>query len=49
MPPEAMVVRRWGLAQWSAQLQAGALTLDSLEQRLLASQEFYQLAYNSVV
>jgi hypothetical protein len=29
---------------WTPQLKSGAMTLDSLAQRLLASQEFYQLA-----
>ena len=33
---------------WTAPLQAGTTTLDAIAQRLLASQEFYQLAYVSV-
>jgi uncharacterized repeat protein (TIGR01451 family) len=36
------------LALYTPQIQAGTLTTDQLAQRLLASQEFYQLAYNSV-
>jgi hypothetical protein len=36
------------LAQYSAQLQAGTITTDTLAQQLLASQEFYQLAFNSL-
>jgi uncharacterized repeat protein (TIGR01451 family) len=37
------------LTQWTAQLQAGTITLDTLAQKLLASQEFYQLAYHAIV
>jgi hypothetical protein len=37
------------IAQWTAQLQAGTITLDTLTQKLLASQEFYQLAYHAIV
>jgi hypothetical protein len=33
---------------WTAPIQAGAMTLDALAQRLLSSQEFYQLAYNNI-
>jgi hypothetical protein len=36
------------LAQYSAQLQAGTITTDMLTQKLLASQEFFQLAFNSL-
>lgn len=36
------------LAQYSPQLQAGTLTADQLAQNLLASQEFYQLAYHAM-
>ena len=34
---------------WTAPIKAGTTTLDGLTQRLLASQEFYQLAYNKIV
>jgi hypothetical protein len=37
------------LALWTPQIQAGAITTDTLVQRLLASNEFYQMAYNAVV
>ncbi len=37
------------LALYAPQIQAGTLTTDQLAQNLLASQEFYQLAYNAVV
>jgi protocatechuate 3,4-dioxygenase beta subunit len=33
---------------WSAPIKAGTMTLDSLAQRLLASQEFYSLTYNTI-
>jgi uncharacterized protein (DUF2141 family) len=33
---------------WTAPIKAGATTLDDLAQRLLGSQEFYQLAYNNI-
>jgi protocatechuate 3,4-dioxygenase beta subunit len=33
---------------WTTQLQANTITLDQLEQRLLTSQEFYQLTFNSI-
>jgi protocatechuate 3,4-dioxygenase beta subunit len=33
---------------WTTPIQAGTMSIDDLAQRLLASQEFYQLAYNSI-
>jgi hypothetical protein len=33
---------------WTTQLKANAITLGQLTQRLLASQEFYQLAFNNI-
>jgi uncharacterized protein (DUF2141 family) len=33
---------------WTGPIQTGATTLDALAQRLLSSQEFYQLAYNTI-
>jgi hypothetical protein len=36
------------LAQGSSQLRAGTATTDTLTQKLLASQEFFQLAFNSL-
>ena len=33
---------------WTAPIKAGTTTLDDLAQRLLGSQEFYQLAYNKI-
>jgi uncharacterized repeat protein (TIGR01451 family) len=36
------------LARFAPQVQAGTLTTDQLAQRLLGSQEFYQLAYHSI-
>jgi hypothetical protein len=33
---------------WTTALQAGTITLDGLAQKLLTSQEFYQLTYNNV-
>lgn len=34
--------------KWSAQIQAGTLTLDALAKRLLSTNEFYTLAFNKV-
>jgi protocatechuate 3,4-dioxygenase beta subunit len=34
--------------KWTAQIQAGTLSLDQLSQRLLSSQEFYVLAFNKI-
>lgn len=36
------------IALWTPQIQAGTLTLDTLAQRLLASQEFSTLAFNRI-
>ncbi len=34
---------------WTPQVQAGSISLDQLTQRLLTSQEFYQLTFNKVL
>jgi SdrD B-like domain len=33
---------------WTTPIQSGTMSIDDLAQRLLGSQEFYQLAYNSI-
>ena len=33
---------------WTAAIKAGTTTLDEIAQRLLASAEFYQLAFNTI-